>query len=162
MQCNTCGATSPGTRRAAGAPRQWVAATRCMGKATRATVRPNTRRAAHEAAYGAEGHIKVKLNSLAVEGVVRSLDAASQAGVRIDLVIRGICCLVPGVQGLSETITVRSQLGRYLEHSRLIWFRHGDQRPDGEDDRPLYLIGSADWMPRNLDRRVHRTHMVWG
>ena len=122
----------------------------------------------HEAAYGAEGHIKVKLNSLADEGVVRSLYAASQAGVRIDLVIRGICCLVPGVPGLSETITVRSQLGRYLEHSRLIWFRHGDQRPDGEDDQPLYLIGSADWMPRNLDRRVevmvpvtHPKHQLW-
>ncbi|MEY4230437.1 MAG: polyphosphate kinase [Actinomycetota bacterium] len=122
----------------------------------------------HEAAYGAEGHIKVKLNSLADEGVIRSLYAASQAGVRIDLVIRGICCLVPGVPGLSETITVRSQLGRYLEHSRLIWFRHGDQRSDGEADRPLYLIGSADWMPRNLDRRVevmvpvtHPKHQFW-
>jgi polyphosphate kinase len=122
----------------------------------------------HEAAYGVEGHIKVKLNSLADEGVIQSLYAASRAGVRIDLVIRGICCLVPGVPGLSETIKVRSQLGRYLEHSRLIWFRHGDHRPDGESDQPLYLIGSADWMPRNLDRRVevmvpvtHPKHQFW-
>ncbi|MEX1106556.1 MAG: polyphosphate kinase 1 [Ilumatobacteraceae bacterium] len=122
----------------------------------------------HEATYGSDGHIKVKLNSLADEGVVRSLYAASQAGVRIDLVVRGVCCLVPGVPGVSETIRVRSQLGRYLEHSRLIWFRHGDQHADGADDQPLYLIGSADWMPRNLDRRVevmvpvtHPKHQFW-
>lgn len=126
----------------------------------------------HEASYGTAGHIKVKLNSLADEGIVNSLYAASRAGVRIELVVRGICCLVPGVPGLSETITVRSQLGRYLEHSRLIWFRHGDQHADRQagvgEDKPLYLIGSADWMPRNLDRRVevlvpvtHPKHQFW-
>lgn len=121
----------------------------------------------HESAYGAEGHIRVKLNSLADPEVIEALYSASQTGTRIDLLIRGICCLVPGVPGLSETIHVRSQLGRYLEHSRVVWFRHG-QHHDDRASEPLYLIGSADWMPRNLDRRVevmvpvtHPKHQVW-
>lgn len=119
-----------------------------------------------EATYGAEGHIRVKLNSLADPEVIEALYAASQAGTRIDLLVRGICCLVPGVPGLSETIHVRSQLGRYLEHSRVVWFLHGQH--DDTASRPLYLIGSADWMPRNLDRRVevmvpvtHPKHRAW-
>ena len=126
----------------------------------------------HESTYGADGHIRVKLNSLADPEVIEALYAASQTGTRVDLLVRGICCLVPGVPGLSETIHVRSQLGRYLEHSRVIWFRHGLHDDDGNHDaanaRPLYLIGSADWMPRNLDRRVevlvpvtHPKHRAW-
>jgi polyphosphate kinase len=126
----------------------------------------------HESTYGADGHIRVKLNSLADPEVIEALYAASQTGTRVDLLVRGICCLVPGVPGLSETIHVRSQLGRYLEHSRVIWFRHGLHDDDGHHDaanaRPLYLIGSADWMPRNLDRRVevlvpvtHPKHRAW-
>ncbi len=99
---------------------------------------------------------------LAIPELVESLYAASQAGVRIDLVIRGICCLRAGVPGLSENIQVRSVLGRYLEHSRIIRFAHGD------NGGPLFLIGSADWMPRNLDRRIevlvpvtHPKHQAW-
>jgi polyphosphate kinase len=78
--------------------------------------------------------------------MVERLYEASQAGAEIDLIIRGICCLVPGVPGQSERIRVRSLVGRYLEHSRI--FRFGD----GADAK--YLIGSGDLMPRNLDRRV--------
>ena len=120
-----------------------------------------------EASYGTDGHIRAKLNSLADPGIVDALYAAGQAGTRIDLLVRGLCCLVPGIPGVSDTIRVRSQLGRYLEHSRVLWFGHGEQRGDG-DASPLYLIGSADWMPRNLDRRVevlvpvsHPKHQDW-
>jgi polyphosphate kinase len=125
----------------------------------------------HEATFGSDGHIRVKLNSLVDPGIIDALYRASRAGARVELVIRGICCLVPGVPGQSETITVRSQLGRFLEHSRIIWFRHGDvdQRlADGAEGKPLFLIGSADWMPRNLDKRVevmvpitHPKHQAW-
>jgi polyphosphate kinase len=77
---------------------------------------------------------------------ITALYRASQAGVRIDLQVRGMCCLKPGVLGLSETITVTSIVGRYLEHARIYYFRNG-----GKDE---ILLGSADLMPRNLDRRV--------
>ncbi len=122
----------------------------------------------HESTFGPEGHIRVKLNSLADPGLIEALYRASQAGARIDLLVRGICCLVPGVKGVSETIQVRSLLGRYLEHSRICWFAHGDQRGGDGPDGPLFLVGSADWMPRNLDRRIevlvpvtHPKHQVW-
>ena len=115
-----------------------------------------------ETSFGADGRITVKLNSLADPELVDALYRASQAGVHIDLIMRGICVLRPGVQGLSENIHVRSILGRYLEHSRMMRFAHGD------NDEPLFVMGSADWMPRNLDRRVevlvpitHPKHQQW-
>ena len=93
------------------------------------------------------GRVTFKLNSLVDPDIIRGLYAASQAGTRIELIVRGICCLVPGVPGLSENIHVRSLVGRYLEHSRI--FRFGSAK-----SHRTYLIGSADLMQRNLDARV--------
>jgi polyphosphate kinase len=104
------------------------------------------RREAEHAKAGRPARIVVKINRLADTRVIAALYEASQAGVPIDLIVRGICMLKPGVQGLSETIRVRSIVGRFLEHSRAYYFQNG-----GEEE--LYT-GSADWMPRNFDRRV--------
>ena len=112
----------------------------------------------HEASFGGDGHIVLKCNSIADDEMIESLYAASAAGTRIDLVVRGICCLRAGVPGMSDTIRVRSILGRYLEHSRIYRFGHGNvvhgQRLPNASSDAVYLIGSADLMPRNLNRRV--------
>jgi polyphosphate kinase len=96
--------------------------------------------------HGRPARIIAKINGLTDTKLVRALYEASQAGVPIDLLVRGVCALRPGVPGLSDTISVTSIVGRFLEHSRIFYFLNG-----GEED--IY-IGSADWMQRNLDRRV--------
>ncbi len=103
----------------------------------------------NEAARGSEGRIIIKMNSLADADMVEALYEASQAGVDIDLIVRAICCLRPGVPGMSDTIRVRSLIGRYLEHSRIYYFGNGE-----DIGAPAYYIGSADLMPRNLNRRI--------
>jgi polyphosphate kinase len=104
------------------------------------------RREAEHAADGKRSRIRAKMNQLQDAEIIRELYRASIAGVPISLNIRGLCCLRPGVSGLSENIRVFSVLGRFLEHGRIYGFEN--------DGSPEYYIGSADWMKRNLDRRV--------
>jgi polyphosphate kinase len=103
-------------------------------------------REAEHARHGRPAHIIAKMNALQDKNVITALYRASQAGVKIDLLVRGICALRPGVRGVSDRISVRSIVGRFLEHSRIYFFANGGQEE-------VYL-GSADWMPRNLYERV--------
>jgi polyphosphate kinase len=103
------------------------------------------REAAH-AQDGRGGHIIAKMNALVDPDAILALYRASAAGVKVDLIVRGVCCLRAGMPGVSENITVRSIIGRFLEHSRIFFFANAEE--------PEYYLGSADWMPRNFDRRV--------
>ncbi|MBR3575445.1 MAG: RNA degradosome polyphosphate kinase [Lachnospiraceae bacterium] len=103
-------------------------------------------REAEIARSGKEGRIVAKMNSLSDPDIIEALYKASAAGVRIELIVRGICCLKTGIKGVSENISVRSITGNFLEHARIFWFKN--------DENPEVYCGSADWMPRNLDRRV--------
>ena len=109
---------------------------------------------------GRPARIIAKMNSLVDQATIDNLYAASRAGVKIDLIVRGICCLVPGIRGRSENIRVRSIVGRYLEHARVFYFENNATAATaGESDagaagEPLIYAGSADWMPRNFFRRV--------
>ncbi len=104
------------------------------------------RRETEHAGKGMEAHIIAKMNSLCDKEVIAALYEASCAGVKIELIVRGICCLKAGVPGLSENIHVRSIVGNFLEHSRIFYFENGGS--------PQLFMASADWMPRNLDKRV--------
>ncbi|HEY1262611.1 MAG TPA: RNA degradosome polyphosphate kinase, partial [Terriglobales bacterium] len=103
-------------------------------------------READHARHGRPAHIVAKMNALLDKNIITALYSASQAGVEIDLIVRGICALRPGIRGVSHKIRVRSVVGRFLEHSRIFYFANGGQEE-------VYL-GSADWMPRNLYERV--------
>ncbi|MGL6217658.1 MAG: phospholipase D-like domain-containing protein, partial [Lacrimispora sphenoides] len=104
------------------------------------------RRETKNAENGKTAHIIAKMNSLCDKEIIAALYEASCAGVKIELIVRGICSLKAGVPDLSETITVHSIVGNFLEHARIFYFEN--------DNSPELYMGSADWMPRNLDRRV--------
>ena len=104
------------------------------------------RNEARIAIEGRQARIVAKMNALLEPGIIDELYAASKAGVKVDLIVRGVCALKPGVAGLSENIRVRSIVGRFLEHTRVFWFRN-----DGADD---VWLSSADWMDRNFFRRI--------
>jgi polyphosphate kinase len=110
------------------------------------------RREAAHARQGRPAHLIAKMNGLVDRHVIEALYAASEAGVRIQLIVRGICCLRPGVPGLSENISVVSIIDRNLEHARIFYFENAGERE--------YLLASADWMPRNFDRRVETAFPV--
>jgi polyphosphate kinase len=101
------------------------------------------------AAKGREARVVAKFNALTDPVLIAALVRASQAGAQIDLIVRGACMLAPGVPGLTENIRVRSVIGRFLEHTRVFYFRWGE----GDSQQVLYL-GSADWMSRNMERRI--------
>jgi polyphosphate kinase len=109
-------------------------------------VHERIRREADHARRGEAARIIAKMNSLVDRTLIEELYAASQAGVTVELIVRGICCLRPGIAGLSDRIRVISIVDRYLEHARVFYFQNGDA--------PEYWLASADWMPRNLDHRV--------
>jgi polyphosphate kinase len=104
------------------------------------------RKEAEQAGAGQSARIIAKVNSLIDAPVIEELYLASQAGVQIDLIVRGMCSLRPGLQGVSERIRVISIVDRYLEHARIFYFQNGGN--------PTFLLASADWMPRNFDRRI--------
>ena len=112
----------------------------------RDTMLRRIRREKENAENGKKAHIIAKMNSLCDKEIIAALYEASYAGVKIELIIRGICCLKAGVSGLSENISVRSIVGNFLEHSRIFYFEN--------NGTPKLYMGSADWMPRNLDKRV--------
>ena len=114
-------------------------------------------REAEHARAGRPARIIAKMNALLDGQTVKALYAASRAGVEIDLIIRGMCALRPGVRGLSERIRVRSIVGRFLEHSRIFWFENG---ATAENDSTEVFCGSADWMPRNLYERCEAVFPV--
>ncbi|HEX5623943.1 MAG TPA: RNA degradosome polyphosphate kinase [Sulfuricurvum sp.] len=107
----------------------------------------------NETRHGSEGVIIAKMNALVDEDIIKALYKASQAGVKIQLIIRGVCCLRPGIPGVSENIRVISIIGKYLEHARIYYFKHST---------PQTYISSADWMPRNLLRRIELLTPVEG